>query len=387
MKILAVGGGSGGHVTPVVAVLRELKKRHPKAEIRLWCDFGFAPQARSIMSHFDETVVVQTVFSGKVRRYHHLKWWQHFLIPSVIFPNIRDIFLVGLGLVQSFIKLILWRPDVVFAKGGFVCIPVGMAAYLLKIPIVIHDSDSHPGLANRILARFASAIATGAPLYNYPYDKRISHYVGVPVSADFKPYGEQERAMVKAELGFTPSRPLVVITGGGQGSRLINNAVIKRLPSLLEITSILLLSGTKQYDELRALTPQDDIRFQLRNFISEGMPRVLGAADIVVARAGVTTILELSALAKPTILIPNGQLTGGHQLKNAAEYATNGTVELIDERELEANPQLFVDTLGTLLVNPVRLKQMGKAFHEFAKPNAASDTASIIERVRNKERS
>jgi len=109
--------------------------------------------------------------------------------------------------------LLLWRPDVMFAKGGFVCLPAGIAARLLKIPLVIHDSDSHPGLTNRILAKWATYIATGAPLHNYPYDKKITHYTGIPVREEFRPYNEEERKEVKRVLGFDESRPLVVVTG------------------------------------------------------------------------------------------------------------------------------------------------------------------------------
>jgi UDP-N-acetylglucosamine--N-acetylmuramyl-(pentapeptide) pyrophosphoryl-undecaprenol N-acetylglucosamine transferase len=378
MKILAVGGGSGGHVTPVVAVLRELKAHHEAVEIRFWCDRKFAPQARSIVHNFDPELRIDTIFSGKFRRYHHLTWWQHLLIPSVVFPNIRDIFLAVIGLIQSIVKLMVWRPDVVFTKGGFVCLPVGLAAKLLKIPLVIHDSDSHPGLTNRILAKWATAIATGAPLHYYPYNKRISRYVGIPIARDFRPYSEAERAASKTELGFNPSKPLIVVTGGGLGSKRVNDAVAKRLSALMELGSVMLLSGTEQYDDLRALTPQDDSRFQLHAFISEGMARVLGAADVVVSRAGATTVLELSSLAKPTILIPNGRLTGGHQLKNAAEYAKTNAVEVILEHELDSNPQLLVDTLSSLLSNPARMRQMSKAFYAFARPSAGADMADII---------
>jgi UDP-N-acetylglucosamine--N-acetylmuramyl-(pentapeptide) pyrophosphoryl-undecaprenol N-acetylglucosamine transferase len=140
----------------------------------------------------------------------------------------------------------------------------------------------------------------------------------------------------------------------------------------------MLLSGTEQYDEMRATTPESDDRFQLHAFISNGMAGVLGAADIVVTRAGATTILELASLARPTILIPNGKLTAGHQLKNAAEYAENGAVEVINEDELDANPQLLVDTLTALLLNKKRLEEMSKLFHGFAKPHAAAEMADMI---------
>jgi UDP-N-acetylglucosamine--N-acetylmuramyl-(pentapeptide) pyrophosphoryl-undecaprenol N-acetylglucosamine transferase len=386
MKILAVGGGSGGHVTPVVAVLRELKKRDDTVELRFWCDRKFAPQARGIMSHFDGSIPVETIFSGKLRRYHNLPLWRQLLRPvTIVLPNVRDFFLIALGFIQSCIKLFIWRPDVVFTKGGFVCLPVGIAARLLKIPLVIHDSDAHPGLTNRVLARWATRIATGAPLKHYPYPQAISRYVGIPINSDFSPLGTETRAQLKTELGFDPKRPLVVITGGGLGARRINDAIAKRLDAMLDITSVLLISGNDQYDELRAITSETDPRFQLHAFVSHGMASMLGAADIVVTRAGATTILELAALARPTILIPNGYLTGGHQLKNAAAYAENGAVEVINEHELDANPQLLVDMLTSLLTNPGRLQQMSKALHAFAKPHAASDMADIIYEATAKE--
>lgn len=378
MRILAVGGGSGGHVTPVVAVLHELKSRDKFAEIRFWCDPKFATQAKSIVGHFDASIPVQIIVAGKLRRYHHLSVWQHFIIPTVFWPNLRDIALVLIGLLQSFFKLILWRPNVVFTKGGFVCLPVGLAAKLLGIPLVIHDSDAHPGLTNRILARWATRIATGTSLDHYPYPAERAQYVGVPIGQEFIPRSAAERSAIKSKLGINPQRPLVVITGGGLGSSRINDAVAKRLHALLSVASIVLLCGTEQYDELRALTPQDDPRFQLHAFISEGMADLLGAADVVVARAGATTILELAALARPTVLIPGSKFAGGHQLKNAAIYAESGAVEVIDDVELESNPQLLSDMITTLLSNPGRLEQMSNTFHGYAKPRAASTMARIV---------
>jgi UDP-N-acetylglucosamine--N-acetylmuramyl-(pentapeptide) pyrophosphoryl-undecaprenol N-acetylglucosamine transferase len=375
MKILAVGGGSGGHVTPVVAVLRELKRRDEKAEIRFWCDRKFAPQARGIMQHFDDQIPVQAILSGKLRRYHNLPLWRQLLRPvSIVFPNLRDAFLVFCGFIQSVVKLVVWRPDVVFTKGGYVCLPVGFAG----IPLVIHDSDAHPGLTNKVLARYASAIATGAPLDYYPYPKSISKYVGIPIADTFVPMDDAERIKTKIELGFDSKRPLVVVTGGGLGAGRINDAVAKSLSDLLAMTSVMLISGTAQYDELRAITPQDDDRFQLHDFISHGMASILGAADIVVARAGATTILELAGLARPTILIPNGFLTGGHQLKNAEVYAKKHAVEILDDNEIYQNPDVLAGAIAELLISPAKRASMARALHGFAKPNAAKDMADMI---------
>lgn len=363
----------------MVAVLRELKKREHAAEIRFWCDHKFAPQARGIIGNFDAQIPVQTILSGKLRRYHNVPLWRQLLRPvSIVLPNIRDIVLMVCGIAQSFTKLIIWRPDVVFTKGGFVCLPVGIAARLLHIPLVIHDSDATAGLTSRILAKWATAIATGAELKHYPYPESISRYVGTPVRSNFKPFSENERRSAKDALGLDQNRPLVVVTGGGLGAKRINDAVAISLHDLLDVTSVILISGTAQYDELRALTPQDDPRFQLHAFVNEEMITMLGAADVVVARAGATTILELAALAKPTILVPNGFLTGGHQLKNAAAYAESGAVEVMNDDELHQDPQLLVQMLRGLLSDKTRLKQLGAAFHKFAKPNAAKDMADMI---------
>lgn len=366
-------------MTPVVAVLRELKARDSSAEVRFWCDRKFSPQATSIMRHFDATVPVETIVSGKLRRYHNLPLWRQLLRPvSIVLPNIRDAFLVVCGVVQSVVKLMLWRPDVVFTKGGFVCLPVGIAAKLLRIPLVIHDSDAHPGLTNRVLSRWATRIATGAPLSYYPYPKAISAYVGIPVAEEFVPLTTSARQEIKQALGFDQTLPLIVVTGGGLGARRLNDVVAKQLGNLREIGNIVLISGSDQYDELRALTSESDSRFQLHAFVSSGMAHLLGAADIVVARAGATTILELAALARPTVLVPNGYLTGGHQLKNAAVYAENGAVEVINEHELDAKPQLLVDMLRTLLAQPDRLEVMSASIHTYAKPQAAKDMADMI---------
>lgn len=347
--------------------------------MRFWCDRKFGSAARSMIHHFDPTMKVESITSGKLRRYHHLSTVQQLIrLRTIVLPNLIDMIKVGIGLVESVVRLVLWRPDVIFTKGGFVCLPIGMAAHLLRIPLVIHDSDAHPGLTNRILARFAVQIGTGAPLefYNYPATKAT--YVGVPVREDFVPISRERQRNAKRSLGFDGTRPLMVVTGGGLGAKRLNEAVAAGLTHLLPQTDIILISGNTQYDEMHALTPQDDPRFQLFPFVSSGMAEMLGAADIVVARAGATTIVELAALAKPTILVPNGYLTGGHQLKNAAVYAEKGAVSVVDELELEKRPELLVDEVLNLLADPGRMKAMGKAFHTFARPHAARDMAEMI---------
>lgn len=376
MRILAVGGGSGGHVTPVVAVLKELRTLEPDVELKFWCDVHFAQQAASIVGAFDDSIAVETIASGKLRRYHHLTLWQHIMWPSLMWQNFVDLFKITGGFLQSFWKLLWWRPDVIFTKGGFVCLPVGMAAHLLRIPLVIHDSDAHPGLTNRVLSRWATKIATGAPLEYYNYPKDRTEYVGIPVNAKFRPFSAAEQVAAKKQWGVDPKKPLTVVTGGGLGATRLNNTTLEVLDKLLDITSVILVSGAGHYDELRLQHP-DTKDFKLHKFVNN-MHELLGAADVVVTRAGATTILELAALEKPTILVPNAALTGGHQLKNAAVYGEAQVAVVLDEDATVERPQLLVKAVANYLNDPKTTKTMAKRFGTFAKPNAAKDVARLI---------
>lgn len=358
-------------------MLKELRALHPQVELKFWCDDKFGPQAKSIVGAFDETIPVETILSGKLRRYHHLTLWQHIMWPSLMWKNLVDIFKVTGGFFQSIGKLILWRPDVVFTKGGFVCLPVGLAARALAIPLVIHDSDAHPGLTNRILARWADKIATGAPLEYYNYPKSKSKYVGIPVNEAFKPFSKAQQVEAKKAWGVDPKKPLLVVTGGGLGARRLNNMTLEVLPELQKMASVILVSGAAQYDENRAVMPKDTDDFKLHKFVNN-MHELLGAADVVVTRAGATTILELAALEKPTILVPNAALTGGHQLKNAAVYGEAQVAMVLDEDEAVEKPTMLVEAVRQYLADTKTTTTMAKRFGTFAKPHAARDMAKLI---------
>ena len=334
-------------------------------------------QARSIIHSFDTELPVHTIAAGKFRRYHHLTVMQQLLWPQLVLRNIRDVFFVIAGIIQSVFKLIIWRPDVVFTKGGYVCLPVGLAAHWLRIPLVIHDSDAHPGLTNRVLSRWAMFIGTGAPLEYYSYPKEKAKYVGIPIANEFIPFSSAEQAGAKEEWGVAKDRPLIVVTGGGLGAVRMNNVVMEVLQPLQKLGSVVLVSGAGQYDELRSLLPADSEAFQLYPFVNN-MHRLLGASDVVITRAGATTILELAALKKPTILVPNAKLTGGHQIKNAEVYDEAKAAIVVNEDAMVEKPQLLLDAVDHVVNNPGEAKKMAQRFSVFSRPNAAKDMAKMI---------
>lgn len=378
-----MGGGSGGHVTPVVAVLHELKIRHPEAEIRFWCDRYFADSARVTMGDVGAGVPVDTIISGKLRRYNHLSLWQHITMPGIVFPNIIDIFKVFFGFIQSFAKLIAWRPGVVFLKGGFVCLPVGWAARLLRIPYVIHDSDAHPGLTNRLLSRGAAVIATGAPLEYYSYPASKTKYVGIPVDEKFRVYSPKEQQAIRQDIQFVADKPVIVATGGGLGAARINQAILFKLSEYRQLANLALVAGAQQYDELRAQVGLDSSDFKLYPFVPpEKMQQLLAAADVVITRAGATTMLELAALGRATVMVPNARLTAGHQVKNAKVYADAGAgliVEEIDDGDIARLANDIYQATEKVLKDDKLRSSLERSIQKLAKPEAAREVALMLE--------
>lgn len=365
-------------MTPVLAVLQALKEQRSDLEVCFVTDAKFGAQAEAILSHASMPVSVKKIHAGKFRRYNKISVWRQLTDLPTVAQNIGDVFKTFAGFAQSVWLVARFKPDVVFTKGGFVCVPLGMAARVFGVPLVIHDSDAHPGLANRILSRWAKAIATGSPVEYYPYPKEITHYVGIPVDTAFAPVDAQRQQELKAKLGFHDiSKPLIVVTGGGLGAQTINQAVATIAPQLVERAAIYHITGTLSYDDIVQHAPEH-INYEIVPFISTGMAPVMGAADIVVSRVGATAMQELAMLEKPVIMVPNPYLTSGHQLKNAEVYQEAHAALTVDEEELKKNPLVLLQAIDSLLKSPEKARAMGKALGAFAKPKAAADTASLI---------
>lgn len=368
MRILTVGGGSGGHILPVVAVVEQLHKLVPEAEIRFWCDRKNLKMAQKVFA--GQAVTIRSIASGKFRRYHHFSWWQH-LRPSIVVPNLIDLFKIAGAFGQSLWQLLWWRPDVIFAKGGFVCLPVGMVAHWLGIKLIIHDSDTVAGLTNRMLSKYAVKITTGMPVeyYNYPAAKTV--FVGNPVRQT-----KSSATDLKKQLQIPPQKPIVLVSGGGLGSDFLNRLTLANLQHLPADSQVILVAGRDNY---RAVMAQkfDQNKLLVRDFVANFID-YLQIADVVVARAGATTIAELAVLAKPTILIPNPKLVEGHQLKNAQMLADKQATIVLDEFALEQTPEQFGQTINQLLSDDTKRATLSQNIRQFANPQSATTLAELI---------
>ena len=327
---------------------------------------------------FDE---IYTVPSGKFRRYHGESLLAHLADVRTLALNIRDFFRVLSGIGYSLRLMARVKPDAVFSKGGFVAVPVGLAAAIKRVPIVTHDSDTVPGLANRIIGRFARIHATGmsADLYGYPSGS--VRYVGIPLDERIKAVDADSQADYKRQLVLPKASTMLLVGGAGLGSKDINDKVLAIAPQLLgefEDLRITHISGQKHQAAVQAgyesaLSDAAD-RVKVVGFTPE-FYKYTGAADVVITRAGATTIAELAAQKKAVILIPAPYLTGGHQLKNAEALAAVQAAEVIRN---DAPPEELKALIEKLLKDKKRRARLAAALGSQAKIDAAGELAAIL---------
>ena len=273
----------------------------------------------------------------------------------------------------------------IFFKGGYVCLPVGIIAKLFRIPYVIHESDTVAGLANRMLMKKATKVAFGMPIPEEMQEKHPNYvWTGIPVGQEFKPVSLTRQESLKKAFSFNSDKPLVVITGGSQGSENLNEVTRIILPELLKITSVGLVAGRKHYEDMIDLKQYEnwekaslESNFRMWEF-NTTMDELMGAADVVVSRAGATTIAEMAALKKSTILVPFERLPGGHQVKNAERLAEAGAAAMVLDSEMMKNPGHLLEEIRRLIKNPRLRADMADKLHEEARADAAKRLAEVI---------
>lgn len=379
-----VGGGSGGHVTPVVAVVEEIWKIKPRARIEFWTDKKFYKNVVKMTTPMGPSIHAKKIVAGKFRRYAHFKFVDYLQHFDVVLSNIVDGFKVLVGFFQSIFGIIHFKPNVIFLKGGYVGLPVGLAARIMKIPYVIHDSDTVPGLTNRVLAGKATKIATGMPLENYKYPEEKAVWTGIPVGIEFKAKTAKQQGELKKELGFKTEKSLVVVTGGSLGAKNINMAVKEILPELLKATSVLLVAGRERYHEMMDLKEHEvwedgklTTNFRMLEYSAQ-MCKLFGAADVVVSRAGASTMAELANMKKAVVMVPNEKLPGRHQVKNAMVFEKVGAAIVVPDEEMHAQPGVLLKAVVKLVKDKKEREQMAGKLYEFAKTDAAKQLAKIV---------
>ncbi|HSD56506.1 MAG TPA: UDP-N-acetylglucosamine--N-acetylmuramyl-(pentapeptide) pyrophosphoryl-undecaprenol N-acetylglucosamine transferase [Candidatus Saccharimonadales bacterium] len=382
MTIVVTGGGSGGHITPVLAVAHELKKQSKDIKVVYIGQKGDNLSDIPAQSEFIDEI--HLIRAGKLRRYHG-EGLKQLLDLKTVAKNIRDAVLVAIGIVQTFFLLKKIQPDTIFIKGGFVGVPVGLAAAALHIPYVTHDSDALPGLANRIVAPWARLHAVALPkeVYSYPADKTLD--VGVPLAHHYKPFSPAEVKTAREQLGLPKTGKVLFITGGGLGAQRLNKAVatcaadlLQRYPDL----TILQLAGRANEATLRQyyqkeLSPKLQHRVIVKGFVTN-LHVYSGAADVVVTRAGATSIAEFAAQHKACVVVPNPLLTGGHQTKNAKVLADRMAVKLVTEDKLAKDERALLPVLVDLFDHPERAADLGKTLGQFAKGDSAKQLAMVL---------
>ena len=364
---------------PLLSLAHELKKTSKDCRLVYIGLKGesLAGELSERLKVFDEVYYVP---AGKFRRYHGETMLAHLADIKTILLNIRDFFRVLSGIGYSMRLMSRIKPDAVFSKGGFVAVPVGLAAAIKRIPIITHDSDAIPGLANRIIGRFASIHATGMAEGEYSYPRKSIRYVGIPLDERILPVDDKLQGQYKRQVGL-PKNSLVLLAGGaGLGAKSINDKMVQIAPKLLEsFNNLHIVHVTGQQHSAATKEAYKNVIGDIKRIKTLGFTaefyKYTGAADVVVTRAGATTIAELSAQRKAVILIPAPHLAGGHQLKNAAGLEKDGAVETVDDT---APADELEKAITDLLSDNKRRRRLADKLAGAAKHGAAKELAALL---------
>ncbi len=323
-RILLSGGGTMGSVSPLLAVYTEIKSRLPATEF-LFVGTETGPEKTAVAGY---KISYQAIASGKLRRYFD---WRNFFDPFKILAG----FFQSLKIIREF------RPDAVMIAGAFVGVPLAWAAKLSGVPVLVHQQDIETGLANKLMANTAKKVTVSfdVSLPDFPAGKVI--LTGNPIRAEFY-YCDKEKSRMLFNLNN--DQPVILITGGGTGSKLINEIVEKALPKIVKFAQVIHTSGSG-----KRINFESD-NYHQYEFLSHEMPEALCAADVVVSRAGLSTLTELSLCGKPAIIIP---LYKTHQEHNAEFFQKRHAAVVMSEPGL--NPEVFASALRGLISDKNKL--------------------------------
>lgn len=364
MKLLFTGGGTGGHVYPLVAIAREIRRIYNRDNLKFFYAGPKDEFADVLMSQ--EDFIIKNIISGKIRRYFSGK-------------NIIDVlFKIPFGFLQSFFILLRVKPDLVFSKGGSGSIAVTYAARILNIPVFIHESDVVPGLSNQKSSKWARKIFTSFPKTEY-FDSEKTILTGNPIRKEIL---EGDKSKAADIFNLSLSKPVFLIMGGSQGAQAINDFVLRVLNDLLKDYEIIHVTGTLNNQGVEAES-EVVVDKNLKKYYhpiafldEEKLKHAYKAADLVISRSGSGSIFEIAAAGIPSILIPLPSAAFNHQAKNAYVYAETGAAEVLEQENL--TPNFFMEKIQLLFLHPEKLSQIKQSALGFAKPLAARFVAREI---------
>jgi len=355
MKILFTGGGTAGSVTPLLAVIANIRQKEPSAQF-LWIGTFFGPEKSLVMS---EGVPFVPIFSGKLRRYFSLR-------------NFIDPFFILTGFFQSIYIIRKFNPDVIVSAGGFVSVPPAYAGWLFRKKIITHQLDVQRGLANKLIGWVADKITVSFPesLSDFPEEK--TEHIGTPVRHSLFT-GDRARAI--AAFGLDPQLPTILVLGGGTGALNLNKIIISSLPEILNFAQVIHITGKGKGLPPVALKEKANY-YHPFEFVVEELPNMFAAADVVVSRAGIGTLAELAALGKASIIVP---IPSSQQELNAEYFKDKKAVLVFDQRELTA--QKFTEELREFLLDKESIRFLENRIHALYYPDADIKLADYIIKI------
>ena len=364
MKIVFTGGGTGGHFYPIIAVAQKVNQIIDNEHIvgaRLYY-FSDSPYDKEML--VENRLLYEEITSGKMRAYFS-------------FRNFFDIFKIFFGAINALFKMFSIYPDVVFGKGGYASFPAIFAARILRIPVLIHESDSVPGRVNLWAGHFAKKVAVSFAEAAVYFPKTIVAWAGQPIRTEIEHKSSRKEALEYFKL--EEKTPVIVVLGGSQGAELINNIVLDALPILIKNYQIIHQTGVKKFKtvsgqaEVILIENKYKTRYLPLPFLNSlQLKMVAGAATIIISRAG-STLFEIASWGVPSILIPFKNSNADHSRKNAFNYARAGACSVIEEANMTAN--ILSSEIDRIIENKEDYKKMAENAKAFSKEGAAEKIA------------
>lgn len=370
MKILFTGGATGGHFYPIIAIAEAIHERSKEKKILPPQLFFMSPTKYNPRALFDNDIEFVAVPAGKIRRYF-----------SIL--NFTDLFKTAWGIVSATIKMYGIYPDVVFGKGGYASFPALFAARILRIPVIIHESDSNPGKVNAWASKFARRIAVSYPEAIERFPKKVDRnkiaFIGNPVRKDIR---EPLTNGAKEFLNLEELTPTIAIIGGSQGSQKINDIIIDSIAQLIENYQVIHQTGKANFESIKQTMDivlkdnQNAYRYHPFDYLNDlAMRMTAGVANIVVSRAG-STIFEIASWGKPSIIIPISKEVSHDQTSNAFSYARSGACVVIEEFNLSSH--ILVAEIDRIIKSEAIRNRMQTSAKEWSHPEAAQKIADVL---------